>query len=92
VTKENHIMRDIATAIRTGNLTHEVELRPLPSSTEVAGLRVASGTRRRTGEEWVERTNYSTVEVHGPQASRCAERLGKGSRVVVDRNCPNIGN
>ena len=77
-------MRDIATATLTGNLTREVELRPLPSGTEVARLRVASGTRRRNGEEWVERTNYFTVEVYGPQATLCAERLGKGSRVVVD--------
>jgi single stranded DNA-binding protein len=50
----------------------------------LARLRVASGTRRRNGEEWVEGTNYFTVEVYGPQASLCAERLGKGSRVVVD--------
>jgi single-strand DNA-binding protein len=84
VTKEKQTMRDIATATLTGNLTREVELRPLPSGTEVARLRVASGTRRRNGEEWVDRTNYFTVEVYGPQASLCAERLGKGSRVVVD--------
>lgn len=82
--KEHQIVRDIATATLSGNLTREVELRPLPSGREVARLRVASGTRRRNGEEWVERTNYFTVEVYGPQASLCAERLGKGSRVVVD--------
>jgi single-strand DNA-binding protein len=84
VTKEKQTMRDIATATLTGNLTREVELRPVPSGTEVARLRVASGTRRRNGEEWVDRTNYFTVEVYGPQASLCAERIGKGSRVVVD--------
>jgi single-stranded DNA-binding protein len=84
VTKENHIMRDIATATLSGNLTREVELRPLPSGPDVARFRVASATRRRNGEEWVERTNYFAVEVYGPQASLCAERLGKGSRVVVD--------
>ena len=77
-------MRDIATATLSGNLTREVELRPLLSGTEVARLRVASGTRRRSGEEWVDRTNHFTVEVYGPQANLCAERLGKGSRVVVD--------
>jgi single-strand DNA-binding protein len=85
VTKENQIMRDIATATLSGNLTREVELRPLPSGTEVARLRVASGTRRRNGEEWAELTKYFTVEVYGPQATLCAQRLGKGSRVVVDR-------
>jgi single-strand DNA-binding protein len=77
-------MRDITTATLSGNLTREVELRSLPSGSEVARLRVASGTRRRNGEEWVERTNYFTVEVYGAQAKLCAERLGKGSRVVVD--------
>jgi single-stranded DNA-binding protein len=50
----------------------------------VARLRVASGTCQRNGEEWVEQTNYFTVEVYGPQANLCAERLDKGSRVVVD--------
>ena len=45
---------------------------------------MASGTRRRNGEEWIEGTNYFTVEVYGPRASLCAERLGIGSRVVVD--------
>ena len=76
-------MRDIAAATLSGNLTREVEPRPLPSGTEVARLGVAGGTRRRTGEEWVERTKYFTVEVYGPQANLCAERLGKGSRIVV---------
>ena len=77
-------MRDIATATLSGNLTRDVELRSLPSGTDVARLRVASGTRWRSGEEWVEKTNYFTVEVYGAQAKLCAERLGKGSRVVVD--------
>jgi single stranded DNA-binding protein len=89
-------MRDIATATLSGNLTREVELRVLPSGTEVARLRVASGARQRSGEEWVERTKYFTVEIYGPQAHLCAERLGRGSRVVVDgefgwRNGPTTG-
>lgn len=80
VRKKNHITRDIATATLSGNLTREVELRPLPSGTDVPRLRVASGTRRRSGEEWVERTNYFTVEVYGPPASLCAERLQRLAR------------
>ena len=77
-------MRDIATATLSGNLTRDVELRQLPSGADVARLRVATTTRRRTGEEWVDKTNYFTVEVYGAQARACAEYLGKGSRVVVD--------
>jgi len=77
-------MRDIATATLSGNLTRDVELRQLPSGAEVARLRVASTARRRNGEEWVDKTNYFTVEVYGAQARNCAQYLGKGSRVVVD--------
>ena len=77
-------MRDVATATLSGNLTREVELRELPSGADVARLRVASTSRRREGEGWVDKTNYFTVEVYGPQARACAEYLGKGSRVVVD--------
>jgi single-strand DNA-binding protein len=77
-------MLDIATATLSGNLTRDPEVRTLPSGTEVARLRVATTTRRRTGEEWVDKTNYFTVEAYGAQAQSCAKYLHKGSRVVVD--------
>jgi single-strand DNA-binding protein len=77
-------MRDIATATLSGNLTRDVELRTLPSGADVARLRVATSTRRRTGEEWVDKTNYFTVEVYGAQAGSCEQYLRKGSRVFVD--------
>jgi single-strand DNA-binding protein len=77
-------MRDIATATLSGNLTRDVELRQLPSGTEVARLRVASTARRRTGVEWVDKTNYFTIEVYGAQAGACAQYLARGSRVLVD--------
>src|ERR1700722_17046980 len=77
-------MRDIATATLSGNLTRDVEVRGLPSGAAVARLRIATTTRRRNGDEWVDKTNYFTVEVYGGQARACAEYLRKGSRVVVD--------
>ncbi len=77
-------MRDIATATLSGNLTRDVELKQLPSGAQLARLRVASTARRRNGEEWVDKTNYFTVEVFGAQARACAQYLSRGSRVVVD--------
>jgi len=77
-------MRDIATATLSGNLTREVELRQLPSGADAARLRVATTTRRRAGEEWVDKINYFTVEVYGAQARACSQYLRKGSRVFVD--------
>ena len=77
-------MRDIATTTLSGNLTRDVELRQLPSGADAARLRVATTTRRRAGDEWVDKTNYFTVEVYGAQARACAQYLRKGSRVFVD--------
>jgi single-strand DNA-binding protein len=77
-------MRDIATAQLSGNLTRDVELRALPSGAAVARLRVASTTRRRHNEEWIDKTNYVTVDVYGAQAQACAQYLSKGSRVFVE--------
>ena len=77
-------MPDIANTTITGNLTGDIELRALPSGADVARLRVASNTRRRSGEEWVDKTNYYTVDVFGGQARNCAQYLHKGSRVAVE--------
>ena len=77
-------MPDIANATITGNLTGDIALRALPSGAEVARLGVASNTRRRSGEEWVDKTNYYTVDVFGGQARNCAQYLHKGSRVAVE--------
>jgi single-strand DNA-binding protein len=77
-------MQDIANTTLSGNLTRDVDLRQLPSGADVARLRVATTTRRRNGEESVDKTNYLTVEVFGAQARACAQYLGKGSRVFVD--------
>ena len=77
-------MRDIATAQISGNLTRSVELRALPSGADAARLRVASTSRRRQGEEWVDKTNYFSVDVFGAQARACAQYLSKGSRIFVE--------
>ena len=77
-------MRDIATAQLSGNLTRDVQLRALPSGADVARLRVAFSTRRRDGEEWVDKTSDATVDVFGAQARACAQHLATGSSVFVD--------
>ena len=77
-------MQDIANTTLSGNLTRDVDLRQLPSGADVARLRIATTTRRRNGEEWVDKTNYLTVEVFGAQARACAQFLSKGSRVFVE--------
>ena len=57
-TKETNV-KDIAITTLSGNLTRDVELRQLPSGADAARLGLATTTRRRNGEEWVDKTNYS---------------------------------
>jgi single-strand DNA-binding protein len=77
-------MRDIATAQLSGHLTRDVELRTPASGAAIARLRVASTTRQRKNEEWVDKTNHLTVDVFGAQAQACAQHLREGSRVFIE--------
>jgi single-strand DNA-binding protein len=72
--------------VLVGNLTHDPELRSLPSGFQVCQLRMAVNDRvkdRETGE-WTDYANYFDVSVFGGQAERCAQYLAKGRAVAVD--------
>ena len=69
----------------TGNLTRDPELRAVGSTgTQVCGMRVAVNTRRKQGDEWVDKPNYFDVTVWGAQGQNCAQYLSKGRPVAVD--------
>ena len=75
---------NINRVVITGNLTKDPELRSLPSGTAVCDLRVAVNTRRKDGEEWVDKPNYFDVTVFGGQGEAVAQHLTKGRGVAVD--------
>jgi single-strand DNA-binding protein len=68
----------------TGNLTRDPELRSLQSGTSVCKLRVAVNSRRKDGDQWVDKPNYFDVTVWGAQGENCATYLSKGRPVAVD--------
>jgi single-strand DNA-binding protein len=75
---------NINRVVITGNLTRDPELRSLPSGTAVCDLRVAVNTRRKDGEEWVDKPNFFDVTVFGGQGEAVAQHLTKGRGVAVD--------
>lgn len=77
---------NINRVVLTGNLTRDPELTPLPSGTSVCELRLACNTRRKDGAsgEWVDKPNYFTVKVWGPQGENAARYLSKGRPVAID--------
>jgi len=79
-------MASINRVVLLGNLTHDPELRPLPSGSSVCQLRIAVNDRvkdRSTGE-WTDYANYFDIAVFGQQAERCAQYLSRGRQVAVD--------
>ena len=56
---------NINRVVITGNLTRDPELRTTNSGTPVCSLRLASNTRRKQGDEWVDVPNYFDVTVWG---------------------------
>lgn len=67
-----------------GNLTKDPELRHTQSGTAVCNLRVAVNTRRKEGDEWVEKPNYFDVTVWGKQGENVAQFCSRGKQVGID--------
>jgi single-strand DNA-binding protein len=75
---------NINVVVITGNLTRDPELRSLPSGTSVCDLRVAVNSRRKEGQEWVDKPNFFDVTVWGAQGENCATYLSKGRPVAIE--------
>jgi single-strand DNA-binding protein len=76
---------NINRVVLTGNLTHDPDLKSLPSGTSVCKLRVACNTRRKDQSgQWVDKPNYFDVTVWGQQGENCAQYLSKGRPIALD--------
>ncbi len=69
-----------------GRATREVELKYTPKGTPTCNLSIAVNRRYQDKEsqEWKDDTSYFNVVVWGPQAERCAERIKKGSALLIE--------
>jgi single-strand DNA-binding protein len=71
--------------VLVGRLTHDPELRALPSGTSVCSMRIACNSSRREADgEFTERPNFFDVSVYGARAERVSEYMRRGSRVAID--------
>jgi len=70
--------------IMVGNLTQDPELRYTASGTAVANLRIAVGSKYRSGDEYKEETLFIDVVVWGKQGESCSQYLSKGRQVLVE--------
>ena len=74
---------NINTAIITGNLTRDPELRQTASGTSVLQFSVAVNDRVKENGEWTDRANYIDCTMFGTRADSLSKLLHKGSKVDV---------
>lgn len=66
-----------------GNITNDPDLRFTPSGSAVLSFGMATNRRYKKGEEWVDDVTYHNIVVWGQRAQSLAQRVKKGTRVLV---------
>lgn len=77
-------MQNVNRVVLTGNLTRDPEIRRSSGGVAICNLRIASNSRIKRSNEWVDKVNYFDVVVFGPQGENCHRYLTKGRPVCVD--------
>jgi single-strand DNA-binding protein len=77
-------MSDLAVAVIVGRLTRDAELKYTNSGQAVCHFSVATGSRRKKGDQWVEESNFWDVDLWGKQGESINQYLTKGKLVAVE--------
>jgi single-strand DNA-binding protein len=77
-------MSDLAIAVIVGRLTRDAELKYTNSGQAVCHFSVATGSRRKKGDQWVEESSFWDVDLWGKQGESINQYLTKGKLVAVE--------
>jgi single-strand DNA-binding protein len=77
-------MSDLAVAVIVGRLTRDAELKYTNSGQAVCHFSVATGSRRKKGDQWVEESSFWDVDLWGKQGESINQYLTKGKLVAVE--------
>lgn len=77
-------MADLSVAVLVGRLTRDAELKYIQSGSAVAKFAVATSTRRKKGDEWIDEPSFWDVELWGKQAESLNQYLTKGKQVAIE--------
>ena len=77
-------MSDLAVAVIVGRLTRDAELKYTNSGQAVCHFSVATGSRRKKGDQWVEESSFWDVDLWGKLGESINQYLTKGKLVAVE--------
>ncbi len=77
-------MADLAVAVIVGRLTRDAELKYTNSGQAVCHFSVATSSRRKKGDQWVDESSFWDVDLWGKQGESINQYLTKGKLVAVE--------
>jgi len=77
-------MADLCIAVIIGRLTRDAELKYTSNGQPVSHFTVATSSRKKKGDQWVDESNFWDVDLWGKQAENISQYLTKGKLVAVE--------
>lgn len=77
-------MGDLSVAVIVGRLTRDAELKYTSSGQAVCSFSVATGTRVKKQDQWVDESSFWDVDLWGKRAEAVSQYLTKGKLVAVE--------
>jgi single-strand DNA-binding protein len=77
-------MSDLAIAVIVGRLTRDAELKYTNSGQAVCHFSVATSSRRKKGDQWIEEPSFWDVDLWGKAGEGINQYLVKGKQVAIE--------
>lgn len=77
-------MADLSIAVLVGRLTRDAELKYTNSGQAICHFSVATSTRKKKGDQWVDEASFWDVDLWGKQGESLNQYLTKGKQVAVE--------
>lgn len=77
-------MADLSIAVLVGRLTRDSELKYTNAGQPICHFSVATGTRRKKGDQWVDEPSFWDIDLWGKQAENLNQYLTKGKQVAIE--------
>lgn len=76
-------MGDLAVAVIVGRLTRDAELKYTNSGQAVCHFSVATNSRTKKGDQWIDESNYWDIDLWGKRGETINQYLTKGKLVAI---------
>jgi len=77
-------MADLSVAVLVGRLVRDAELKYVSSGQAICHFSVATSSRKKKGDQWIDEASFWDVDLWGKQGESLNQYLVKGKQVAVE--------